>query len=143
MRVILRSPVKRRRALAAGWLPGHIATLVNRVNTITKIAYRDDPTIMAWETGNELRESTAAWDREMAAYVKSIDQNHLVLNGNDLLGADDERVTIPEIDIVVKHYSPRNAAPPPMRWDLDHHRAAARRAASQDARAVSRAKADG
>ena len=103
----------------------YIATLVNRVNTITRTAYRDDPTIMAWETGNELRESTVDWDREIAMYVKSIDRNHLVLNGNDAHGADADRAAVPEIDIVVKHYYPRGAAPPSMRWDLDHDRMAA------------------
>ncbi|EPS60450.1 mannan endo-1,4-beta-mannosidase 2, partial [Genlisea aurea] len=33
----------------------HVAKVVNRVNSITRIAYKDDPTIMAWELINEPR----------------------------------------------------------------------------------------
>lgn len=32
-----------------------VQRVVTRFNTITKIAYRDDPTIMAWELINEPR----------------------------------------------------------------------------------------
>ncbi|XP_010683461.2 mannan endo-1,4-beta-mannosidase 6 [Beta vulgaris subsp. vulgaris] len=63
----------------------HIKTVLNRVNTITNVTYKDDPTIFAWELMNEPRctadpsgDKLQAWIQEMAAYVKSIDSKHLL-----------------------------------------------------------------
>ncbi|XP_051123576.1 mannan endo-1,4-beta-mannosidase 1-like [Andrographis paniculata] len=63
----------------------HVRTVITRVNTITRVAYRDDPTIMAWELINEPRcesdysgRTVNGWVAEMAAYVKSLDGKHLV-----------------------------------------------------------------
>nr|XP_043612129.1 mannan endo-1,4-beta-mannosidase 6-like [Erigeron canadensis] len=63
----------------------HVKTVLNRVNTITNIAYKDDPTIFAWELINEPRcpsdpsgDTLQEWIEEMAVYVKSIDPKHLV-----------------------------------------------------------------
>ncbi|XP_057971190.1 mannan endo-1,4-beta-mannosidase 6 isoform X2 [Malania oleifera] len=63
----------------------HVKMVLNRVNTITNITYKDDPTIFAWEMMNEPRcvsdpsgNKLQAWIEEMAAYVKSIDRKHLV-----------------------------------------------------------------
>ncbi|KAI3473049.1 hypothetical protein Pfo_030018 [Paulownia fortunei] len=53
------------------WL---LQTVLNRVNTVTNITYKDDPTIFAWELMND----RANWIEEMAVYVKSIDPKHLV-----------------------------------------------------------------
>lgn len=67
----------------------YVANLLNRVNTYTGIAYKDDPAIFAWELTNEARaKSTApgsatldAWIATMSAYVKSIDPDHLLTTG--------------------------------------------------------------
>jgi endo-1,4-beta-mannosidase len=58
-----------------------IARILNRVNTYTGVAYKDDPTILAWESGNELQ-APQAWTSMIAAYVKSIDSHHLFMDGN-------------------------------------------------------------
>jgi mannan endo-1,4-beta-mannosidase len=62
--------------------------VLTRVNTITGVAYKDDPTIMAWELMNEPRcksdvtgHTIQSWITEMAAHVKSIDGNHLLEAG--------------------------------------------------------------
>src|SRR5688572_4346418 len=59
-----------------------------RVNTITGVVYKDDPTIMAWELMNEPRcpsdlsgRTLQSWIAEMAAHVKSIDGAHLLETG--------------------------------------------------------------
>lgn len=44
-----------RSALTKELYKQHISTIVNRVNTITGVAYRDDPTIMGWDVLNEPR----------------------------------------------------------------------------------------
>ncbi|CAD6266710.1 unnamed protein product [Miscanthus lutarioriparius] len=69
-----------------GFYMNHIKAILTRVNTLTGVAYKDDPTIMAWELMNEPRcqcDVTCptifqSWITEMAAHVKSIDGNHLL-----------------------------------------------------------------
>ncbi|WP_394549155.1 glycoside hydrolase 5 family protein [Priestia aryabhattai] len=75
--------------------------VINRVNTITKIPYKEDPAIMAWETGNEL-ECPDSWSEEITSYIKSLDPNHLVMDGKygiSLASLENEN-----IDIVTNHY---------------------------------------
>jgi hypothetical protein len=80
-----------------------ISYVLNRVNTITGVAYKDDPAILAWETGNELRWSTYEWTKEMAEYIKSIDPNHLLIDGRDMYQFE-ESIEDPNIDIITAHY---------------------------------------
>ncbi|XVF33034.1 hypothetical protein REPUB_Repub17cG0133500 [Reevesia pubescens] len=63
----------------------HVKAVLTRINTITGVAYKDDPTIFAWELMNEPRcpsDPSGAhlqnWLKEMAAHVKSIDNRHLL-----------------------------------------------------------------
>lgn len=66
--------------------------ILNRVNTVSGVTYKNDKAVMAWELGNELYNTTwdsdnatlndsavNAWVKEMATYIKSIDANHLVM----------------------------------------------------------------
>jgi mannan endo-1,4-beta-mannosidase len=72
--------------------------LINRVNTITKVAYKDDPAIFAWELANEPRcrnfgqydrlqdckpETITSWVKEMSEHIKSLDPNHMVAVGDE------------------------------------------------------------
>lgn len=59
----------------------YISHILNRVNSYTGVAYKRDPTILGWETGNGLT-APVSWVRTIAAYIKSIDANHLVIDGN-------------------------------------------------------------
>ena len=64
--------------------------LTTRVNGFSQRSYRDDPTIFAWELGNEPRGSAGTpnaiisqWASEMSSYLKSIDRNHMVAVGDE------------------------------------------------------------
>ncbi|XP_020964497.1 mannan endo-1,4-beta-mannosidase 5 isoform X3 [Arachis ipaensis] len=75
--------------------PGHFdeqtfKTVLTRKNTITKIEYRNDPTIFGWELINEPRcmydpsgDTLQEWLEEMSSFVKSIDKNHLLTIGHE------------------------------------------------------------
>ena len=82
-----------------------VKTLLNHVNTYTGVAYKDDPTILAWETGNEL-DPPQAWTELISKYIKSIDGKHLVMDGRT--GVDASSGSLNDIDIVSNHYYPMN-----------------------------------
>ncbi|KAG8769397.1 hypothetical protein FRC16_006718, partial [Serendipita sp. 398] len=60
----------------------------NYVNAFVS-RYKNEPTIMSWQLGNEPRCNGCAtsvittWATEMSAYIKSIDSNHLVSLGDE------------------------------------------------------------
>uniref|UniRef100_A0A8R7VFC1 mannan endo-1,4-beta-mannosidase n=4 Tax=Triticum TaxID=4564 RepID=A0A8R7VFC1_TRIUA len=63
----------------------HIKRVLTRVNNFTGVAYKDEPTIFAWELMNEPRvpsdlsgKTMQAWVALMSSYVKSIDDKHMV-----------------------------------------------------------------
>jgi len=68
----------------------HIKFMLGRTNQITGIPYSKDPSIMTWELANEPRAFSDAnkvpflnWVNETAAYIKSVDPNHLVTTGSE------------------------------------------------------------
>ncbi|PIN14231.1 Mannan endo-1,4-beta-mannosidase [Handroanthus impetiginosus] len=59
--------------------------ILTRVSSITGVAYKDDPTILAWELMNEPRcqsdisgKTVQDWVVEMSTHAKSIDMKHLI-----------------------------------------------------------------
>ncbi len=81
-----------------------LSWLLNRKNTVTGVLYKDDPTIMAWELGNEIDKASPEWIHEMAAYIKQHDPNHLIVDGGHkhipAISLQDRN-----IDIVTTHYT--------------------------------------
>jgi mannan endo-1,4-beta-mannosidase len=80
------------------WYKNWIAHLLERTNTYNGLKYKDDPTIMTWELGNEPRclsagayprspnctaQTLIAWADEMSTFIKSIDNKHLVSVGDE------------------------------------------------------------
>jgi len=103
----------------------HVQRLVGRINRVTSIAYKDDPTIMAWQLCNEPRpgvsENVVAatrsaylqWIRDSARLIRSLDPNHLVSLGQEGttgMGGDEAGVAEAhaEIDYVTAHVWPLN-----------------------------------
>ncbi|MBN1760750.1 MAG: hypothetical protein JW863_20645 [Chitinispirillaceae bacterium] len=84
-----------------------VGYLLNRRNGITGTLYKDDKTVLCWETGNEMRTS-GSWLAEMAAYIKSIDGTHLVMDGN--YGVRRAALDDPNVDIVSNHFYKKDAA---------------------------------
>ena len=84
-----------------------IRVLLNHVNIYTGVAYKKDPTIMAWETGNELYPSTR-WTQTISTFIKSIDQHHLVIDGSARI--DPNAASLTNVDIVSNHYYPKSIA---------------------------------
>jgi mannan endo-1,4-beta-mannosidase len=82
-----------------------IKHVLTRVNSRTGVAYRDDSTILAWETGNEL-DCPASWTRRIAAYIKSLDGKHLVLDGGSWRRIQPESLEDPNIDLLATHHYP-------------------------------------
>jgi mannan endo-1,4-beta-mannosidase len=94
----------------------HISHILNHVNPLTGLAYKDDPTIMAWETGNELRSPTNiwkfdSWTQSIATYIKSIDPRHLVIDGHSAGNRGNQHiqsssVALTSVDMYSGHYYP-------------------------------------
>jgi mannan endo-1,4-beta-mannosidase len=79
--------------------------VLNRKNYYTGIFYKEDKSIFAWETGNELQ-APFSWTKEIAAYIKSIDGNHLLLDGGNARDLRPQAIEDPNLDIMSTHYTP-------------------------------------
>jgi|GEM_PF-1184390 len=95
----------------------YISHVLNHINQYTGIALKDDPTIMAWETGNEVRTLSAdwndAWTETIAAYIKSIAPHQLIADGhyaesnsNSLLTTS--QLQLANVDLYTDHLYPLN-----------------------------------
>ncbi len=89
---------------------GTIRYLLTRRNTCTGVPYSEDKAILAWETGNEIS-PPQSWTREIAAYVKSLDHHHLLMDGMSIRTLSEEALSDTNIDIVTTHhYGPAKAS---------------------------------
>ncbi|QBD78350.1 hypothetical protein EPA93_21045 [Ktedonosporobacter rubrisoli] len=85
----------------------YISHLLNHVNSYTGLAYKDDPTILAWETGNEIN-PPVSWTSTIADYLKKLDPQHLVLDGTK--GVNVRNLALSSVDIYSNHYYPMSVA---------------------------------
>ena len=68
----------------------YVRFIVSRRNRYTSLYYKDDPTVMAWQIGNEPRafgevqkQPFAKWLREVSALIRSLDDRHLISVGSE------------------------------------------------------------
>jgi mannan endo-1,4-beta-mannosidase len=111
-------------AATAGFY-NYVRTLVGRVNSVTGVAYRDDPTLMAWQLCNEPRPGVSpavmarvlpsyyAWIDTSAALIRALDPNHMVSLGMEgtIASAGREDIVIrahQSIDYLTAHVWPLN-----------------------------------
>jgi len=94
----------------------YVSAVIGRRNTVSGVAYRDDPVIMSWQLANEPRAGGSlanapvgafyAWVAETAAFIRAQDDHHLVSTGNEGLRGclDREDITVKLNDIAGVDY---------------------------------------
>ncbi|KAK3337247.1 glycoside hydrolase superfamily [Cercophora scortea] len=90
---------------------GYIRTLLTHKNPYTNLTYAQDPTIFAYETGNELcgpiwgdMNVPNAWIKEVGMQVKTLAPKKLFVDGT--YGVNKTHLAVEEIDIFSNHYYP-------------------------------------
>ncbi len=102
----------------------HVRTLVTRVNSLSGIAYKDDPAIFSWQIANEprcfstedsVKTVFADWLWESAALIRSLDPNHMISAGSEgSWGCENDMAlyekihSCPDIDYLTIHIWPYN-----------------------------------
>ena len=105
----------------------HIRRIVTRRNTVNGRPYAEDPTIMAWQLANEPRPGMPGpngegnlpafldWIESTAAFIHSLDTNHLVSTGSEgtvgCLQSEEHFLRAhwsPQIDYLTVHVWPYN-----------------------------------
>ena len=96
----------------------YISQILNHVNSYTHRAYKDDATILGWETGNELHAPTN-WVQRIASYIKKVDTHHLVMDGNEMnsKATSDMQgdLTLANVDMYTGHYYPLSVSE--LKWN--------------------------
>jgi mannan endo-1,4-beta-mannosidase len=87
---------------------------LNHVNKYTKVAIKNDPSLCMIELGNELGQirpdagsttiPTEDWIRDISSFIKTIDRNHLVLNGSDECLGQSNDFNISSLDVYSAHF---------------------------------------
>jgi hypothetical protein len=96
----------------------HIRAVITHKNSLTGLAYKDDPTILAWENCNMCGifvglsapgQSLAAdlpWIDAIGSFIKSIDSKHLYIDNSGLFLFDKNALDAKTTDIVTSEYYP-------------------------------------
>lgn len=96
----------------------HVAAVLNHKNALTGIAYKDDPTILAWENCNmcglgvvwtsSSRDLTPylPWIDTIGNFIKSIDARHLYLDTTGFFRYDKNALNAKTPDLVTWEYYP-------------------------------------
>ncbi|KAI3396672.1 hypothetical protein diail_11780 [Diaporthe ilicicola] len=94
---------------------GYIHTLLTHVNPLTNLTYAEDPTIFAYESGNELAgpvwgdmDVPTEWVEEVAGFVKSLAPEKLFVDGT--YGVNQTHLGIEHVDMFSDHFYPISIA---------------------------------
>jgi mannan endo-1,4-beta-mannosidase len=123
---------------AQAWYRDAIGTVIGRTNTVSGVAYADDPTVMSWQLANEPRPGSdedgrpnadvyVKWIDETAAYIHGLAPKQLVSTGSEgeMGSLRDMELYVqahstPNVDYLTFHLWPSNWS-----W-IDHEDPAAR-----------------
>jgi len=93
----------------------YITQHLTHVNQFTGIALKDDPTILGWESGNELSgarfgdgPAPAAWTKEIGELIKSLAPKHLFMDGSYGIFPETGQLANEVVDIFSDHFYPPN-----------------------------------
>jgi mannan endo-1,4-beta-mannosidase len=98
----------------------HVEALLNHKNSLTGVAYKDDPTILAWQNCNSCglvasftgggpdASSIVKWVDTIGAFIKSIDKKHLYEDNSYFLAFDKTGAFLDSKtpDIITSEYYP-------------------------------------
>ena len=95
----------------------HVAAVLNHRNALTGIAYKDEPTILAWENCNMCGlfalfgpaknvPAYFAWTDTIGAFIKSIDHRHLYLDTTGLFPFNKNALEVKTPDMITFEYYP-------------------------------------
>jgi hypothetical protein len=96
----------------------HIAAVLNHKNALTGVAYKDDPTILAWEncnmcglaavwtSGSKDFTPYLSWVDVIGKFIKSIDSRHLYLDTTGLFRYDKRALDALTPDMITFEYYP-------------------------------------
>ncbi len=97
----------------------HIDAVLNHVNALTGVKYKDDPTILAWEDCNmcgivavlmgsrpEALAQVSDWVETVGAHIKQIDPHHLYLDTTGIFRAWPKVLDNKSTDLVTFEYYP-------------------------------------
>lgn len=87
----------------------YVSHVMHRVNPLTGVAYHQDPTIMAWEFGNELEGMPLDWLNANAAQFRRWAPRQLIAAGRRF-DIDPDTLAAPDVDLVDVHYYPPTVA---------------------------------
>ncbi|KZT61799.1 glycoside hydrolase family 5 protein [Calocera cornea HHB12733] len=91
----------------------YITHHLTHVNQYTGVALKDDPTIMMWETGNELSvyqqadgPPPNAWTQQICGLIKSLAPNQLCMDGTYGIYPNSGQLSNGNVDALTDHFYP-------------------------------------
>lgn len=86
----------------------YVDVVLSRTNPLTGVKYVDDPTVLAWELGNELEGMTLDWINAQVDFIAERAPQQLIAAGRRF-DIDPDTLAAPDLDIVDVHYYPPTA----------------------------------
>lgn len=86
----------------------YVDVILSRTNPLTGVRYVDDPTVLAWELGNELEGMTLEWINAQVDFIAERAPQQLIAAGRRF-DIDPDTLAAPNLDIVDVHYYPPTA----------------------------------